>query len=442
MTSQAASDPAETPLPRSTDALADLARLERFRDALGQAATEQSLQQLVLSKPRPGRPAEAADLHRIDLKPLVVKGRYLWSLRFQHATRDITQNLTPAEVLTHLGHWLGHWFSQANLQTRDETLQVSISKRGKVGFHRARVQAGAGELENVSDSTVPTGHRREKRHLLTLDLPFLAALGVTDRQGHLVPAMARKWKQINKFVEVLDHALDEAGLNPQRRPEGLIRVLDFGAGKGYLTFATHHLLSQLRGWPVDVVGVELRPDLVATCNAAVVQCGLSGLRFECGDVRSVAPAEVDVMIALHACDIATDHALNAGVRAHAAVILSSPCCHKELRPQLHSPEPLQALLRHGIHLGQQAEMLTDGLRALLLESQGYAAQVFEFVALEHTQKNKMILATRRGTGGRETARQVAARDEVGQLMQFYGIQHQTLQQLLLGLASPNSARAL
>jgi len=247
-----------------------------------------------------------------------------------------------------------------------------------------------------------------------------------------VPAMARKWKQINKFVEVMSHALASAGIGPTAP----LNIVDFGAGKGYLTFALHDWLRrQAAGAPraLDVVGVELRADLVTLCNDAIATCGLEGLRFEAGDVSSFVPERLDVMIALHACDTATDHALHTGIRAGAAIIMCSPCCHKQIRPQMQMPSLLKPMLQHGIHLGQQAEMVTDGLRALLLEAHGYDAQVFEFVALEHTSKNKMILAVRR-QGRQDTPQAARRRDDVlaqiAELKRFYGIREHCLETLL------------
>jgi SAM-dependent methyltransferase len=237
--------------------------------------------------------------------------------------------------------------------------------------------------------------------------------------------MARKWKQIDKFLEVLEHALDDAGWTGDGAPP---RVVDFGCGKGYLTFAVHEYLRRRFGGAPEVTGVELRADLVALCNGAAARARCDGLRFVQGDLRSFVPEAVDVMIALHACDTATDHALALGLRAGARVLVASPCCHKELRPQLTSPKALAPLFRHGIHLGQEAEMLTDGLRALALEASGYQAKVFEFVSLEHTSKNKMILATRRAGDATDSARRAAA--EAESLKAFYGIREQCLERLL------------
>jgi SAM-dependent methyltransferase len=212
-----------------------------------------------------------------------------------------------------------------------------------------------------------------------------------------------------------------------------VRVVDFGSGKGYLTFAVHdHLRCQ--GRDARVAGVELRPDMVSLCESAARTLHAEGLRFIEGDVRTHDPGPIDVMIALHACDTATDHAIHLGLRGGAEIILCSPCCHKEVRPQLMSPQPLRPLLKHGVHLGQQAEMLTDTLRAMLLEACGYETQVFEFVSLEHTNKNKMILAVRRA-GDIDPAARETLLSQIRDIKGFYGVREQCLETLLLKEAS-------
>ena len=275
-------------------------------------------------------------------------------------------------------------------------------------------------------------HDRAKQRWVDIARPFLVELSVTDAQHRLVPSMARKWKQINKFVEVFDHAFAGSELKDAACP----RVVDFGAGKGYLTFALHDHLQHRRGRKPQVRGVELRADLVALGNATVQRLDIEGLAFEQGDVRAQdgadgAVAPIDVMIALHACDTATDLAIHHGIRAGAAIVMVSPCCHKELRPQLLAPHPLRPMLQHGIHLGQHAEMLTDSLRALLLEACGYQTQVFEFVALEHSQKNKMILAVRRPAAVDSAARSAALRAQVAEVKAYHAIREQCLERLLV-----------
>ena len=204
-------------------------------------------------------------------------------------------------------------------------------------------------------------------------------------------------------------------------------MVDFGSGKGYLTFAVHDWLRHTRGVDARVTGVELRQDLVALCGGVIDRLGLEGMAYEQGDVRDYHPQALNVMIALHACDIATDYAIHLGIRAGAEIILSSPCCHKQVRPQLLSPHPLRPILQHGIHLGQEAEMLTDGLRALLLDAAGYDTQVFEFISLEHTNKNKMILAVKRAKPRDNT--EVLA--QIREIKAFYGIREQALESLLI-----------
>ncbi len=422
-----AADPSADAAPLAgADALADLARRARFFDALAASVADGRFRKLVLAKPRRG----GAELQRVSVRRIDLRGQACLQLVHQQRTRDLTENLPPAEAQARLEALLGTELAHGHLFTADEELQLLVSKRGRVALRRSRVAAE--EPEDEAGPGAPArGHERHKRRLLALDAPFLQALGVVDRAGALVPAMARKWKQINKFVEVLDHALDQAGLAQGTPPAGAapLQVLDFGAGKGYLTFATHQHLSVGRGWPTRTLGIELRQELVDTCNRAARDSGLDGLAFECGDVSRVVPARVDVMIALHACDTATDHALAAGIRAGAAVILSSPCCHKQLRPQLKLPDVLRPMLRHGIHLGQEAEMLTDSLRALMLEANGYDAQVFEFVSLEHTSKNKMILAVRRRQP-LGAARRAGIEAEIERIMAFYGIREHALRSLL------------
>ncbi len=195
-----------------------------------------------------------------------------------------------------------------------------------------------------------------------------------------------------------------------------------------------HLQAAL-GVRAEVIGVELRADLVELCNRSARQHQIAGLSFEQGDVVNHPIGAIDIMIALHACDTATDHAIHKGIAAGAQIILCSPCCHKQIRPQLRSPGLLRPMLQHGIHLGQQAEMITDSLRALLLEAHGYRTQVFEFVALEHTSKNKMILAVRRDKPA--PADELFA--QIREIKDFYGVREHCLERLLTAAAESADA---
>lgn len=354
------------------------------------------------------------DLQRVTAKPLTIKGQASLSFVYRYKTRDITRNLALDEALTLIGELLPASFRNAHLLSLNDEVQLEFTKKGKPMLHRNTVQQAR---------EVVTGeHDREKKRYLELSRPFLHDLGVTDKQQALIPAMSRKWKQINKFIEVFSHALSSAPLAADQP----VRVADFGSGKGYLTFAIHDYLRNTLQREAQVTGVELRPDMVELCNAAAARLEHPGLKFECGDVRSVVPSAIEVMIALHACDIATDYAIHTGIRCGAAIIMCSPCCHKQIRPQMHSPGLLKPMLQYGLHLGQQAEMLTDSLRALYLEACGYETKVFEFISLEHTNKNKMILATRR----REPVAAQALLEKIQALKAFYGVKEHCLETLL------------
>jgi SAM-dependent methyltransferase len=383
----------------------------RFLEHLARSLADGRFVKLVLAGPRPA----AADLLRVTARRVLIQGQPRLSLQLRHPTRDLTRNLAPDDAVEQVRQWLGTSFRNAHLGTRDDELQLVYSRKGVPHLSRQALAEPAAPADEA--------HDRARQRWVDPASPFLQALGVTDSQHRVVPAMARKWKQINKFVEIFAGAVASAGLADAAQP---VRVADFGSGKGYLTFAVHHWLAHAASAPPQVTGVELRADLVDLCNDAAAVLGLKGLRFEQGDLGRWQPQALDVVIALHACDTATDHAIHLGVRAGAKVILCAPCCHKQLRPQLLSPHPLRPLLQHGVHQAQQAEMLTDGLRAMLLDACGYEAQVFEFVSLEHTQKNKMILAVRRPQP-RDAAPLLA---QVAELKQFYGIREHCLEELL------------
>ncbi len=381
----------------------------RFIDLLRVSLADEGFVKLVLAR----YSGEEPDLKQIEVRHVLLRERQHLSIVSHHATRDSTRNLPLEDGVAWVASQLGPSFRNAHLITREEEIQLLIGKRGTGTLHRAAV------ARNEARSLA---HDREKHRFVDLEQPFLVALGVTTPEHRVVPAMARKWKQINKFVEVVSHALEASPLAQAPR----IRVLDFGAGKGYLTFAVHSHLVARPGLEVNVTGVELRADLVQFCNDAAARLGLAGLRFEQGDLANWPAQPHDVMIALHACDTATDHAIALGIRGDASIIISAPCCHKEVRTQLLSPHPLRSVLRHGVHLGQEADMVTDSLRALLLEACGYATQVFEFVSLEHTSKNKMILAVRR----EQPVPSGPVLAQVAELKRFYGLRTQCLEQLL------------
>lgn len=385
---------------------------QQFSAVLQQALAEQQLIKLVLSKYQ----GSEIELQRLEITPVLLKE--LWQLKFlyQYKTNHITKNLSVDMAAAEILNLLAHDFKQANLQSQSQICQLSQSKKGKYLLNCQQVET------KESSKAAVSAHNRQKHRYVEQSRPFLTALGVTDQQQQLIPAMSNKWKQINKFIEILSGAVKETGLLQRQQ----LHVADFGSGKAYLTFAMHDYFNHTLGLPVNVTGVELRQHLVDLCNNTAKALSLSGIQFEQGDVKHFKARGINVMVALHACDTATDYALHMGIRTGAEIIMCSPCCHKQIRPQVQLPPVLAPMLNHGIHLGQEAEMLTDSLRALLLEAHGYDTKVFEFISLEHTSKNKMILATKRQYSKDNSA----VLKQIEALKQFYGITEHCLEQLL------------
>ncbi|WP_122679403.1 class I SAM-dependent methyltransferase [Pseudomonas viridiflava] len=382
----------------------------QFLGLLDTSLSQNSLIKLVLAK----YVGSEAELQRVIIKPLTVREQPCLSFVYRYKTRDITKNFPLAEAVDVIAGLIPESFKNAHLLSLTDEVQLEFSKKGKSTLFKSKAQQ---EREAPA-----AGHDREKKRYLELTRPFLTDLGVTNRQHELIPAMSRKWKQINKFIEVFSHALTSSPLKLDQP----VKVADFGSGKGYLTFAIHDYLRNTLQAQGEVTGVELREDMVTLCNNAAARLEHPGLVFKHGDVRTVAPSELDVMIALHACDIATDYAIHMGIRSGASIIMCSPCCHKQIRLQIQSPALLKPMLQYGLHMGQQAEMVTDSLRALLLEACGYETKVFEFISLEHTNKNKMILAVKRA----EPVDPAHLLARIQELKTFYNITEQCLETLL------------
>ncbi|WP_434653401.1 SAM-dependent methyltransferase [Pseudomonas sp. R3-56] len=382
----------------------------QFIELLQTSLEQNAFIKLVLAK----YVGDEADLQRLIIKQLTVKDQPRLSFVYRYKTRDITKNFPLVEGVETVAALLPASFKNAHLLAITDEAQLEYSKKGKSSLFKSKPQ----QLREVPSA----GHNREKNRFLDLSRPFLADLGVTNHKHELIPAMSRKWKQINKFIEVFSHALTSSPLALDKP----VRVADFGSGKGYLTFAIHDYLRNTLQAEGLVTGVELREDMVKLCNEAAARLEHPGLEFQHGDVRSVAPREVDVMIALHACDIATDYAIHMGIRSGASIIMCSPCCHKQIRLQIQSPALLKPMLQYGLHLGQQAEMVTDSLRALYLEACGYETKVFEFISLDHTNKNKMILAVKRP----EPVDAIELLARIEELKAFYHITEHCLETLL------------
>ena len=362
------------------------------------------LVKLTLSKPR----RKDADLPRnLYARPVALQDAHVLQVTHRYADREEAKNYPYEEGLQYLREQLDTAFYNADLFTLDEQLSVMQSRKGNA---RLREQPPQHREAVVT-------HNREKYRDISTSRPYLHALGITTADGKVTATGRRKYKQINKFVEIVDGLVGEHPL-----PAGA-QVVDMGSGSGYLTFALYDHLVHTLGLDVHVTGVELRAPLVEKCRQIAAANGFDRLHFKEGYIDSYRPERLDLLIALHACDTATDDALYQGIRAGAEIIIVAPCCQKQVRRDMTVPTPLKPLLDHGILLERQAAMLADSLRALYLEREGYRTKLFEFIPLEHTAKNVMITAVK----GKARA---GAQVEADSLKETFGVGRHRLEELL------------
>lgn len=380
----------------------------QFGEALRTSLAEGTLVKLTLGKYR-----GAEDLTQIVAARVTAKGESQVRLLFKHPTRDITKVLPAEEAVEQLLGLLGSEFMSGNLFTTAADVALAYNRRREPRLHTSR----------PTFSEAPSSeHNRPKRHLVQAAAPYLKHLGVTDHAGRVKPTMSAKFKQICKFVEIIDAQLRAAPLGER----SVLRIADIGSGKGYLTFALYDHLTRQMQLDAKVVGIEQRDDLVRLCNQVSEQSALSGLRFQTSRAEEAGLERLDVLIALHACNTATDAAIFQGVRHGAALIVCAPCCHQELAPQLAiANAELAPLARFGLMKQRQAELVTDTARALLLEAVGYKVNVFEFISTEHTDKNVMIAAVKS-----DHANAAAALASYAGLKSCFGFQLQKLELLL------------
>lgn len=334
------------------------------------------------------------------------------AVTYRYANRDEVKQYFVEEAYALLELQLGGCFFQADLFAVDVEVSLSFGVGGN-----ARIRTGA----PVVSRHLSMDHDRKKERMLDSGASWLHHLGITNARGVVLSSAQDKWRQINRYLELLESSIREAQLPSD------VHVADMGSGKGYLTFALYDYLVTRLGYAPRVVGIELRPDLVDGCNRLARDVGFIGLEFKCMDIGDFRPSRMDVLIALHACDTATDLAIYRGIRMGSRLIVVAPCCHKQVRLSMVSEGVMRTVMRHGILEERQAEILTDGIRALLMESCGYRSHVFEFITAEHTAKNLMITGLLVDSG--RESRELAL-GSVGSLKRLYGIERHYLEELL------------
>lgn len=351
-------------------------------------------------------------LKQIHARIILVKRQPVLSFTYRYQTRDIVKNHPFEEAENMIETWLGRDFMTAHLNTTEHDFSFDAVKN---------------TLKTSAPTTkeVPSlDHDRAKARQVDAGGDWLHSLGITDHEGKVLKSAQDKYRQIDKYIETLSAQLKNIDMTKG------VRIADMGAGKGYLTFALYDYLTSKLGVKAHVIGVEYRADLVDLCNKIAGECGFSGLQFVQGAIDDFDAKGVNVLIALHACDTATDDAIAKGVKAGAELIVVAPCCHKQIRREMEKSKaenPLGFLLKHGTFMERQAEMVTDGLRALLLEYEGYGTKVFEFISDAHTPKNVMIAAVRNPKAKRHDP---ATLEKIRETKEYFGITRHHLEKNL------------
>ncbi|MCM1120182.1 MAG: SAM-dependent methyltransferase [bacterium] len=356
---------------------------------------------------------------KLKLRPVLLQNKLMFQSTRYTGPQVFHQNHTPEEAGRLIEDMLRTQFRQCEMTARDRSATVLVSKKGKM---TVKVR------QAVCDIPTELSHNREKQYILKEGEPvdFLVGLGVQTPEGRVARNKYDKFRQINRYLEFIEDILDQL---PSRET---IHVVDFGCGKSYLTFAMYYYLHVLQGRDICVTGLDLKEDVIRRCNDLAGQCGYEKLRFQVGDISTYEGMErVDMVVSLHACDTATDYALEKAVRWGAKVILAVPCCQHEVNRQIHCAK-LSPILRYGVIRERMSALITDAVRANLLEQQGYDTQILEFIDMEHTPKNLLIRAVRRtaknacpgGGQPRMQKRQAAAMQEasLAEVLELLGIE--------------------
>ena len=345
---------------------------------------------------------------RVIVRPVEIRGERQLQFVYFDPKKSVTKNEPVAGAIARLDEVLAIGFAGIHLSTRSEEIDIRISKKGKVHIGRQPAQTTTSDIavshNRVKDLPLPEGRAD---HVLEI-------MGIVTRDGRVRPTMRAKFTQINEFLKHLNHVLDDAGLRGLDRP---VEILDCGCGSSYLTLAAHHYLNDVVGLPARITGVDVNEEVIRKSMVKAEQIG-SGLSFACGRIGSI-DAKPDIVVALHACDTATDDAIAQAVRGGAKLLLSVPCCHKQLNRSIRAEgeaEVLRPVLRHGILHERTADIVTDAFRALALRIMGYRTEVVEFVSPEHTARNLMIRAVRGAPVG-----EAAFASEYRALKRFWGV---------------------
>ena len=418
--------------------------MERFINKLESSLKDGSFVKLTLSKLNKSHVETygrmSADIRNVYVKPIILRNEKMYSFTYRYERRDETKNYDAQQSLEVITNLISEIFLNASLFTLTEDVTLLISKKGKATVMTKTVKEQ--REQNVE-------HDKIKNRLINPENTWWFKLGLTTREGKVTADMQHKFKQICKYVEIVD------GVMKNVKFDGKIRIADMGAGKGYLTFALYEYLTQKCKYDIAMEGVEIRPDLVVKINEIIKESGMKDFRFvessieayacqqtssnisdsqffRFSDSKNLSDSQVfsfsdsiDVLIALHACNTATDDAIIKGIESGAKLIICAPCCHKQIRQEMEKSKVVDAITRYGIFMERQAVMITDTIRALILEYFGYKTQVMEFIEMEHTPKNVLLVGRKVGEPSAEE--KISILKEINNLKERYGIEKHYLE---------------
>jgi SAM-dependent methyltransferase len=383
--------------------------MEQFQDffnAIEKSMERDDFVKITLSKPLSKR----NELLNVYIRYIIIKEAPVLSFTYRYKTNDQVKNYNFDEAKNSLNDLLLNAFRFATLFSLKEDFKVFVSKKKKVST----------QVSHASFKNKPPEVHNQPKQKRVQHHPYLMHLGISDKNGEIIPKMADKFRQINKYLEIIESLITESDL-----PKN-IHIVDMGSGKGYLTFALYEFLSNKKGLNVDVTGIELREKLVTYCNDIAQKCDFKQLNFICEPIEAYKDKKIDILIALHACDTATDDAIFKGIASKAHLIVTAPCCHKQIRQQLKGTQQDNPILKYGIFKERQFEMVTDTIRALILEKENYQTKIFEFVSNEHTRKNIMLV-------GKKSSKKSDTKlisDKISKIKSEFGIKEHYLEKLI------------
>ena len=386
--------------------------VKEFTDKVSSSVYKKTFVKLILAK----RVLENQEMNKIVVRYVELNNQPNLQFVYKYSRNDVTKNFTVEEAVTQLHAIIGSNFLDINLFTTKEDIELKYNNKRVPKIYTKKptfTEAGDGEHDVA-----------KKRLIDTKNSVYLKSLGITDNKGEIIPSMSAKYKQVEKFVEIIDSFYD---CYKDCKP---LNIIDSGSEKGYLTFATYDYLTNVREIPVVMQGIEAQDNLVKFGNNLAQKSQFAGLKFVQSNLNDFKTDSTDILIALHACDTATDDAIYMGIKAGAKLIITSPCCHKQIRSQMKitSSNVLEPILKNGLMLERQAEIITDGLRALILNLNGYKTKIFEFVQYDNTSKNLIITAEKGEKPSDEERKKIE--DQITAIKNKFGIKYHYLEKLI------------